>query len=61
MILASNRSFAKWVDIFCDPVVATALCHAVVIHEEGASFRLRGWFMITKFDPPSRSTLSTGS
>ena len=45
-ILKSNRGFAKWGDIFGDPVVATAflnwlLHHAVVIRIEGASYRLR--------------------
>ena len=47
MILTSNRGFAEWGEIFGDPVVATALLdrllhHAVVIHIEGASYRLRG-------------------
>ena len=46
MILTSNRGFAEWGDLFDDPVVATALIdrllhHAVVIHIEGASYRLR--------------------
>ncbi len=46
MILTSNRGFAEWGDLFGDPVVATALLdrllhHAVVIHIEGASYRLR--------------------
>lgn len=46
MILTSNRGFAEWGEIFGDPVVATALLdrllhHAVVIHIEGASYRLR--------------------
>jgi DNA replication protein DnaC len=46
MILTSNRGFAEWGDIFGDPVVATALLdrllhHAVVIHIEGSSYRLR--------------------
>jgi DNA replication protein DnaC len=47
MILISNRSFAKWGEVFGDPVVATALLerllhHAVVMHVKGASHRLRG-------------------
>ena len=47
MILASNRGFAEWSDIFGDPVVATAfldclLHHAVVIQIEGTSYRWRG-------------------
>jgi DNA replication protein DnaC len=46
MILTSNRGFAEWGEVFGDPVVATALLdrllhHAVVVHIEGASFRLR--------------------
>jgi DNA replication protein DnaC len=46
MILTSNRGFAEWGDVFGHPVVATALLdrllhHAVVIHIEGASYRLR--------------------
>ena len=46
MILTSNRGFAEWGEIFGDPVVATALLdrllhHAVVIHIEGNSYRLR--------------------
>lgn len=46
MILTSNRGFAEWGEVFGNPVVATALLdrllhHAVVIHIEGASFRLR--------------------
>ena len=47
VILTSYRGFAEWVDIFGDPVVATALLdrlrhHAVVIQIEGAGYRLRG-------------------
>jgi len=46
MILTSNRGFAEWGMVFGDPVVATALLdrllhHAVVVHIEGASYRLR--------------------
>jgi DNA replication protein DnaC len=46
MILTSNRGFAEWGKVFGDPVVATALLdrllhHAVVVHIEGASHRLR--------------------
>lgn len=46
MILTSNRGFAEWGQVFGDPVVATALLdrllhHAVVVHIEGSSYRLR--------------------
>jgi DNA replication protein DnaC len=46
MILTSNRGFSEWGQLFGDPVVATALLdrllhHAVVVHIEGASYRLR--------------------
>ena len=46
MILTSNRGFAEWGEVFGDPVVATALLdrllhHAVVVHIEGSSYRLR--------------------
>jgi DNA replication protein DnaC len=46
MILTSNRGFAEWGELFGDPVVATALLdrilhHAIVVHIEGASYRLR--------------------
>lgn len=42
MILTSNRGFAKWGEVFGDPVVATALLHhAVVVSIEGSSYRLR--------------------
>lgn len=46
MILTSNRGFADWAKVFGDPVVATALLdrllhHAVVVHIEGSSYRLR--------------------
>src|ERR1700734_337733 len=46
MILTSNRGFAEWGEVFGGPVVATALLdrllhHAVVVHIEGASYRLR--------------------
>src|ERR1700735_2194286 len=46
MILTSNRGFAAWGEVFGDPVVATALLdrllhHAVVVHIEGASYRMR--------------------
>jgi hypothetical protein len=45
MILTSNRGFAEWGAVFGDPVVATALLdrllhHGVVVHIEGASYRL---------------------
>ena len=46
MILTSNRGFAEWGQVFGDPVIATALLdrllhHAVVIHIEGSSYRMR--------------------
>jgi len=46
MILTSNRGFGEWGEVFGDPVVATALLdrllhHAVVVHIEGSSYRLR--------------------
>jgi IstB-like ATP binding protein len=46
MILTSNRGFAEWGEIFCDPVVATALLdrllhHAIVFQIVGSSYRLR--------------------
>jgi len=46
MILTSNRGFSEWGDVFGNAVVATALLdrllhHAVVVHIEGASYRLR--------------------
>lgn len=46
MILTSNRGFAEWGEVFNDPFVATALLdrllhHAIVVHIEGASYRLR--------------------
>ncbi len=46
MILASNRGFSEWGEIFGDSVVATALLdrllhHAVVVQIEGSSYRLR--------------------
>jgi DNA replication protein DnaC len=46
MILTSNRGFGEWGELFGDPVVATALLdrilhHAIVVHIEGASYRLR--------------------
>ena len=46
MILTSNRGFAEWAKVFGDPVVATALLdrllhHAIVVHIEGSSYRLR--------------------
>ena len=46
MILTSNRGFSEWGEVFGDPVVATALLdrllhHAVVVHIEGVSYRLR--------------------
>jgi DNA replication protein DnaC len=46
MILASIRGSAEWGEIFCDPVVASALLdrllhHTIVIQIEDASYRLR--------------------
>ena len=45
MILASNRSFAEWGDLFGDPVAATTLLdwllhYAAVVQIEGSSYRL---------------------
>ena len=46
MILTSNHGFGKWGPVFGDPVIATALLgrllhHAVVVHIEGSSYRMR--------------------
>jgi len=46
IILTSNRSFKEWGQIFGDNVVAAALLdrllhHAIVVHIEGNSYRLR--------------------
>src|ERR1700755_586698 len=46
MMLTSNRGFAEWGEVFGDSVVAAALLdrllhHAVVVHIEGSSYRLR--------------------
>jgi len=46
MILTSNRGFAEWGQVFGEPVIATALLdrllhHAVVVHIEGSSYRMR--------------------
>ena len=46
MILTSNRGFGEWAEVFGDQVVAAALLdrllhHAVVVHIEGSSYRLR--------------------
>src|SRR5207244_2926583 len=46
MILASNRGFAEWGEVFGDPVVATALLdrllhHAVVVPIECSTYRMR--------------------
>lgn len=46
MILTSNRSFGEWGEVFGDTVVAAALLdrllhHAIVVHIEGSSYRLR--------------------
>ena len=46
IILTSNRSFGEWGEVFGDSVVAAALLdrllhHAIVVHIEGSSYRLR--------------------
>lgn len=46
MILTSNRGFAEWGQVFGDPVIAIALLdrllhHAVIVHIEGSSYRMR--------------------
>jgi DNA replication protein DnaC len=46
IILTSNRSFGEWGEVFGDTAVAAALLdrllhHAVVVHIEGSSYRLR--------------------
>lgn len=43
--LTSNRSFAEWVAVFGDPVVATVLLdrllyHTIVVQTEGTHYRL---------------------
>ncbi len=46
IILTSNRSFGEWGEVFGDTAVAAALLdrllhHAVGVHIEGSSYRLR--------------------
>jgi hypothetical protein len=68
MILASNRGFAEWGKVFGDPVVATALLdrllrHAVVVHIEGASFRLgqHADLVPESLRPPQHANLTAGA
>jgi DNA replication protein DnaC len=62
IILTSNRSFKEWGQIFGDNVVAAALLdrllhHAVVIHIEGNSYRLREHqSLLPETLPPPRNT-----
>ena len=59
MILTSNRGFAEWGQVFGDPVIATALLdrllhHAVVVHIEGSSYRMRQHAdLLPQAQPPS--------
>ncbi len=59
MILTSNRGFAEWGQVFGDPVIATArldrlLHHAVVVHIEGSSYRMRQHAdLLPPVQPPS--------
>ena len=58
MILTSNRGFAEWGQVFGDPVIATALLdrllhHAVVVHIEGSSYRMRQHADLLPPAPPS--------
>ena len=59
MILTSNRGFAEWGQVFGDPVIATALLdrllhHAVVVHIEGSSYRMRQHAdLLPPIPPPS--------
>ncbi len=59
MILTSNRGFAEWGQVFGDPVIATALLdrllhHAVVVHIEGSSYRMRQHAdLLPPVQPPS--------
>jgi DNA replication protein DnaC len=57
MILTSNRGFAEWGQVFGDPVIATALLdrlphHAVVVHIEGSSYRMRQHANLLPPPPP---------
>lgn len=62
MILTSNRGFAEWGQVFGDPVIATALLdrllhHAVVVHIEGSSYRMRQHAdLLPAVPPPSAHT-----
>jgi hypothetical protein len=60
MILTSNRGFAEWGQVFGDPVIATALLdrllhHAVVVHIEGSSYRMRQHADLLPPAPPPAS------
>ena len=60
MILTSNRGFAEWGQVFGDPVIATALLdrllhHAVVVHIEGSSYRMRQHADLLPPNPPPGS------
>ncbi|WP_276509077.1 ATP-binding protein [Roseomonas mucosa] len=62
MILTSNRGFAEWGQVFGDPVIATALLdrllhHAVVVHIEGSSYRMRQHADLLPPVPLPRSTV----
>ena len=62
MILTSNRGFAEWGQVFGDPVIATALLdrllhHAVVVHIEGSSYRMRQHSDLLPPVPLPRSTV----
>ena len=57
MILTSNRGFSEWGQVFGDPVIATALLdrllhHAVVVHIEGSSYRMRQHADLLPPSPP---------
>ncbi len=46
MILTGNQSFAKWGEVFGDPVLATAILdrllhHSAVLNIKGESYRLK--------------------
>ncbi len=64
MILTSNRGFAEWGQVFGDPVIATALLdrllhHAVVVHIEGSSYRMRQHADLLPPVPPPGSHAAT--
>lgn len=45
LIITSNKSFAQWEEIFCDPIIATAILdrllhHSQVINIKGDSYRI---------------------